>query len=162
MTLGVPTPSDANEDGFWQDVASAKDARMVRALKAFQRTACVKTACEAAGVGRATWYRWRNEDEDFDGFVRLLMDASTDELEEEGIRRAKNGSDGLLMFFLRAWRPTVYREKHTIQVVSPEVQSKLRAQTDAIVAVCREVLSADQASVFMHTLAERLQQVWSS
>ena len=88
-------------------------------------TQATVNGCAAAGVPRCTWYDWMESDA---SFAALVVDASghvSDELEEEAIARAKSGSDTLLMFLLKARRPAIYREKHTITVVSPEVVTRL-------------------------------------
>jgi hypothetical protein len=99
-----------------------------------------------------------------ESFAALVVDASehvSDELEEEAIARAENGSDTLLMFLLRARRPMIYREKHTITVVSPEVVTRLGRQAEAIMRVCRAELEPHVAASLIRKLAEALGQVWS-
>ena len=60
-------------------------------------------------------------------------------------------------------RPAVYREKHTIPVVSPEVVSRLGnlAEAEAIMRVCREELEPRVAASLIRKLAESLDAVWS-
>ncbi|HEX8941686.1 MAG TPA: hypothetical protein VF785_01035 [Gemmatimonadaceae bacterium] len=140
---------------------SAKQTAKERALSKFMEIGTVKGACAAAGVPRRTWYNWMESDE---SFAALVVDASehvSDELEGEAIARAKNGSDTLLMFLLKARRPAVYREKHTITVVSPEVVTRLTRQADTIMHVCRTELEPHVAASLIRKLAEALDAVWS-
>jgi hypothetical protein len=144
-----------------QDAESAKQTVKERALSKFIEIGTVKGACAAAGVPRRTWYNWMESDE---SFAALVVDASehvSDELEEEAIARAKSGSDTLLMFLLRARRPAVYREKHTITVVSPEVVTRLTRQAETMMLVCRTELEPAIAGLLIPKLAEALREVWS-
>jgi hypothetical protein len=84
-------------------------------LAALRETGAVRYACQAAAVGRSTAYRHRQADE---GFALAWADAledACDELEAEARRRAKEGSDQLLMFLLKAHRPAVYRDSHRVE-----------------------------------------------
>ncbi len=75
----------------------------------------VAEAARVAGVGRSTAYDRRKRDEEFAAAWDELVEASTEELEHEAIRRAKNGSDVLLMFMLKARRPQIYVERHQVR-----------------------------------------------
>jgi len=75
----------------------------------------VMTAAEAAGVARQTVYRWRQEDEAFARAWDEAIEAGTDRLEDEALRRAFAGSDTLLIFLLKARRPAKYRDTHHVQ-----------------------------------------------
>jgi hypothetical protein len=133
-----------------RDTAAAK----ARALAAFREGGTVVAACQAAGVSRRSWYNWFAEDPEF---ARAALDANeaiADELEAEAIQRAKDGSDSLIMFLLKARRPKVYRETHRIETVSPEVQECLRRT----IGIIKEELPADQAE----TLLRRLDAVWGA
>jgi hypothetical protein len=136
---------------------TAKD----RALSKFIEIGTVKGACVAAGVPRRTWYNWMESDESFAARVLAASEDVVDELEQEAIARAKNGSDTLLMFLLKARRPAVYRDKQTITVVSPEVQAALARQAEAIQDVFRAELPPELALVVGAKLMERLRTVWS-
>jgi hypothetical protein len=136
--------------------------RRARALEAYYDLGTVIAACKRVGISRRTWYNWAEADPVFADAVRRATEHVADDLEAEAIRRAKDGSDTLLIFLLKAKRPAVYRERHTINVVSPEVQSRLFRQTDAIMQTCRELLGTDEATAFTHSLAVKLQEVWCS
>lgn len=83
-------------------------------LKAFADTSMVTEAAKQVGVGRATVYRWRNEDPEFAEAWGEVEEAVTEDLETTAIRRAKEGSDVLLIFLLKAHRPDKYRERLSI------------------------------------------------
>lgn len=129
------------------------DADKARALRAFMVAGTITAACEAAGIARATWYNWLEADEAFRNQAMALKEASTEELEEEAIRRAKHGSDTLLIFLLKSRRPGIYRDRLTIDVVSPEVTSRLEQQAQAIIEVCPPEIAAK--------LAARFREIWT-
>ncbi len=89
--------------------------RKKRFLTALAAGHSVMTAAEAAGVARQTVYRWRQEDETFARAWDEAIEAGTDRLEDEALRRAFAGSDTLLIFLLKARRPTKYRDTHHVQ-----------------------------------------------
>ena len=86
-----------------------------RFLKHLRDTGAVRYACEAAGVSRDTAYRHRQQHEAFALAWSDALEDSSDELEAEARRRAKDGSDQLLMFLLKAHRPGVYRDTHRLE-----------------------------------------------
>ena len=98
-------------------------------LAALAETASVTRACEAAKFPRQCAYDWRRDDADFAAAWDEAVERGTDALEDEAVRRAKDGvakpvyyhgnrvdtvrdpSDPLLMFLLKARRPEVYRDQ---------------------------------------------------
>lgn len=103
-------------------------------LAALSQGASVSGAANASGLPRSTAYDLRKEEEIFAKAWDEAVEAGTDALEDEAIRRAKDGvpkpvfykgmacgevqeySDSLLMFTLRARRPDKYRENMKIDV----------------------------------------------
>lgn len=60
-------------------------------LEAFARMGCVSYACEAAGIGRTCYYRWREESEAFRAAAEIAKEQAIDALEREARRRALDG-----------------------------------------------------------------------
>ena len=124
-TRGTPKKGDSEELG---------KAQMIAALAG---GSTVLLAAMEAGVGRTTAYRWRNADEAFAQAWDEAVDEGTDRLEQEAIRRGRDGvskpvfqngkrvgyvqeySDTLLIFMLKARRPDVYRERANIEHTGP-------------------------------------------
>ena len=97
-----------------------------RFLLALSEHGNVTSAARQAGLSRSTLYRVRAQDSDFARAWENALDESTDRLAGEAVRRAMNGveevryfkgepigsvrkySDQLLMFLLRAYRPSVF------------------------------------------------------
>jgi hypothetical protein len=101
-------------------------------LEAFESTGMVSAACAAAGVGRTTVYRRRQQDESFAVAWHDLEEDIADQLEGEAFRRAVKGtekpitvagereaireySDKLLIVLLRARRPALHRDNFQIE-----------------------------------------------
>lgn len=81
-----------------------------RFLEEFKETHLVTSACIAAGVSRAHFYKTRVKDEVFAAAYEDLLERDTELLERIATRRAAEGSDTLMIFLLKARRPEVYRE----------------------------------------------------
>lgn len=97
----------------------------------------ITLACEAAGIGRQTYYDWTEHDEAFTAAVHLAREEAADRLEDAARRRAVEGvvketpiyhdgrlidtvvetkySDTLLIFLLKGVRPDKYRERLDVQ-----------------------------------------------
>ena len=67
-------------------------------LAAFAETSMVTEACKAAGIARRTAYDRRQRDEAFALAWADVEERSTEDLEHVAVRRAKEGSDTLLIF----------------------------------------------------------------
>jgi hypothetical protein len=113
----------------------------------------VKGACQAAKVGRTTWYDWIERDPAFGRRVVEMSEEVTDELEEEAIKRAKSGSDTLIIFLLKSKRPQQYRERQEITLVSSDVRARLVRQAAVII----ETLGLEAGEA----LLAQLDPVWS-
>ncbi|MGV0954251.1 MAG: terminase [Fluviibacter sp.] len=100
----------------------------------------VTKAAAAAGICRQTAYNWRETDKKFAEAWDDAIEAGTQEMEAEAIRRAVKGtqkpvfhqgqvcghvneySDTLLIFMLKARRPKVYRERVSTEVTGLDGQ----------------------------------------
>ena len=60
---------------------------------------------EAIGVDRATFFRWRKDDPEFNAKLHAKLVINKDMLQAEAERRALRGSDKLLMFLLERYDP---------------------------------------------------------
>ena len=81
-------------------------------LKTLAAGDSVSKACDAAGIGRRTAYDWRDADEELAAEWDDAVETGTDVLEDEAVQRAKNGSDTLLIFMLKARRPEKYKDHY--------------------------------------------------
>ncbi len=103
-----------------------KDAKFLELLS---QGATVSAAAQGAGYARASLYRWRKAREDFAAAWDEALEVGTDLLEDEVLRRAKDGtaeprfyegavcghvqrySDTLAIFLLKARRPEKYGDR---------------------------------------------------
>lgn len=98
-------------------------------LAAFREAGIIRRACDQVGVGRTTVYRWLEQDTDFAAEYEHAETESTEMLEAAALSRAVEGvtklsasgkpytdySDTLLIFLLKARKPTVYRDRVQLQ-----------------------------------------------
>jgi hypothetical protein len=80
----------------------------------------VTAASKAIGMTRQAMYARRKLEPDFAADWEDAVEAGTDGLEDEAIRRAKTGSDTMLIFMLKGRRPEKFKER-----VSTELSGKL-------------------------------------
>jgi hypothetical protein len=60
------SPNSTNENGsFEKSIEARQDGEKKLLLEQLRKTPIIQVACERAGVGRTTYYRWRKEDEKF-------------------------------------------------------------------------------------------------
>ena len=88
------------------------DTRKKELLAAYEEFCTVTAACRKVGLSRQTWYAWKGEDEKFAEDVGHAEESVADSLEEEAIRRARDGSDTLLIFLLKGLRPHRYKDRY--------------------------------------------------
>jgi hypothetical protein len=104
----------------------------------------VKLACHAAGIRRKTAYLHRKNHPKFAEAWDEAIEDACDVLEGIGLERAKNNSDGLLMFFLKARRPETYRERMEMRHIE-------RQQVEIVETVVR---TREEAQAVLARLAE--------
>lgn len=103
-------------------------------LAALRKGASVSKACAAARLPMRTAYNWREEDVDFAAEWEAAIEVGTDGLEDEAIRRGRDGvnkpvyqggdrvgyvrqySDLLLVTMLNARRPEKFRHRASVDV----------------------------------------------
>lgn len=73
----------------------------------------VTSACTVADIARSTYYLWIQDDQDFAAATDAAIEAGTDKLEDEALKRAMGmmGSDTLLIFLLKARRPEKFKDR---------------------------------------------------
>lgn len=96
-------------------------------LAVLAETGNIRQACIAAGVGRQSYYDWRNNDPEFAAAAELAAQDAADYLEEVARQRAirdKNPSDLLLIFLLKGLRPEKYRDNYNpgLNITADNVQ----------------------------------------
>jgi hypothetical protein len=85
-------------------------------LETLQASGNITRTCEALGLGRTATYDWRDDDPEFAAAWDHAVKRGMDGLEDVAIERARQGSDLLLIFLLKAHRPDKYREVRTLDI----------------------------------------------
>ena len=129
------------------DRTAKKGAKFLGVLQAGMS---VSKACKVAKLPRRTAYDWRESDALFAQAWDDAVEAGTDALEDEAVRRAKNGwlkpvyqggkkvgtiqefSDTLLIFSLKARRPQKFRDNVALDVTGKLTLEQLVAQIPVV------------------------------
>jgi hypothetical protein len=133
------------------------DEKRAKFLAKLAEGASIHAAAAAATIGRSTAYEWRDADPKFAKAWDDAVEAGTDALEDEAVRRAYSGtdelvfyqgqqcgvirrySDTLLIFMLKARRPEKFKER-PVRLSLPEIASAadvLKAHAATIEAMGR-------------------------
>ena len=116
---------------------------MRKFLDTYAKTGSLAGADQAAKITLAIHYQMLETDPAYRKDFEAAQQQVADLLESEAFRRAFAGSDELLMFILRAWRPEQYRE-HVIQEISGSItvtepgSSAARGAAAQVFAIHRE------------------------
>lgn len=108
-----------HRDVFHGDAAKVlftykKDAAKYPFLLSYYKYRTITPACIENGVSYVQYKNWFREDAEFREACSSIQDKVVHELEDAGFRRALKGSDSLLQFFLRAFRPDQYTERREL------------------------------------------------
>lgn len=97
-------------------------------LEQLKKTPIVQVACEKVGIGRATYYRWRNENEDFA--------AQADSSIAEGASLVNDMAESQLMAAIRDKNLTAIifwlKHHHPHYATKVEVTARLKADNEAL------------------------------
>lgn len=112
-----------------QDVIEARKAReQALLLEQLRKMPIVQIACEKAGVSRATYYRWKKEDEQFAKAAdEALTDGTSlvsDMAESQLLSQIRDNNLGAIMYWLKHRNPN-YNTKL-------EVTAKIKTQEEAL------------------------------
>ncbi len=110
----------------------------VRAQQAFldrlSSTCQVAKACRGARVSRAAVYAWRKADPEFAKAWEAAIEIGVGVVEDEAVRRALQGSDNLLIFLLKAYRPEKYSDKRQLQIGGPGLAEIICSMSEGLQA----------------------------
>lgn len=112
-----------------QDVIDARKAReQAVLLEQLRKMPIIQVACEKAGVSRATYYRWRKEDDAFaasaDEAIHDGVSLVSDMAESQLLTGIRDGNLGAVMYWLKH-RNANYNNKL-------EVTAKIKTENDAL------------------------------
>lgn len=146
---------------------TSTDARQIHALTAFATNGMVGAACKSAGVSRWAWVQWRRRDEAFERLYQQILEAKAAfegeriaDVQEKLYELAEAGNVDAIKTILKA-KVKEYRDKQVIEVVSPDVQDRLRSQADMMMLLCATELPEPHRTTFPVLLASKLREIWS-
>ena len=116
------SPSEAPDAAFSDEFRHLRPHQQLF-LTAFMATFRVTTAAAQAGIARDSHYGWLAQDEKYRAAFQRARLVASDVLEDEAVRRAMEGSDGLLMFLLRGLRPEQYGHSPKMTIGSLPAQT---------------------------------------
>lgn len=90
-------------------------ANQIRFIAAYGECGNVTGAAEVARLTRQCHYQWLSQPEYQEAFA-AAREVAVERLEAEARRRALAGSDVLLIFLMKALRPDVYRDTHSLHL----------------------------------------------
>lgn len=109
-------------------------------IEQLKKTPIIQLACEKVGIARATFYRWKNEDEDFA--------ARADEAINEGSSLVNDVAESQLMSAIREKNLTAIifwlKHHHPNYATKVEVTARLKADN--------EVLTPEQEAIVTRAL----------
>lgn len=111
-----------------------KSQDKAKILKKLHKTPIVEAACRQTGLPRATYYRWRQEDEAFaeacDEAIAHGRDTINDMAESQLISAIKEGKLSAITYWLKHHHPTYEtrvrvdgRVKHETESLTPEQEA---------------------------------------
>ena len=85
-----------------EKIARETQEKKVQVLKIFdKKLANVSQTCEAAKIGRRTFYYWRENDKDFDAACKDIEDALIDFTESKLLERINDSDLTAIIFYLK-------------------------------------------------------------
>ena len=102
----TPKKGKSRKSGEWK-------AAFIACLR---NSANVRASCQAAGVRRTDAYKARDKDKKFASEWDEALQDALDILEAEMMKRAKSGSDTLMIFLMKAHRPEKYRDVYRTEL----------------------------------------------
>ena len=84
---------------FSPDEEAQKKVAFLSALKASK--GIIQTACDACGITRAMFYRWRDGDSDFKAKYDEVNDGQIDMVESKLLSKIDDGDTTAIIFYLK-------------------------------------------------------------
>lgn len=85
------------------------------------------------GIGRTTFYKWKNEHPEFANALVLSKDVADREIENALYKAAKKGNITAMIYWLKNRKPEEWRDRR-----EPDLSSELLAKVDEVTVKIRE------------------------
>jgi hypothetical protein len=107
-----------------QAIEARKNEQKTAVVEQLGKTPIVQLVCEKIGVSRATYYRWRKEDQSFANSCDLAMadgiNLVSDMAESKLIGGIKNENHNSISFWLKHRHPAYAEKLHIQAKIEPE------------------------------------------
>ncbi len=90
------------------------------------------------GIGRTTFYKWKNEHPEFANALMLSRDVADREVENALYKAAKKGNITAMIFWLKNRKPDEWRDKR-----DPDLSGDLLAKVDEVTVKIKEAAEAE-------------------
>lgn len=90
--------------------------KMTRVLNEYAKCGVIGTACDRAGIARSQHTKWLENFPKYKELYEIMRERFVDGLEVVAMERAKEKSDSLMMFMLKAHRKDVYGDQSKIDL----------------------------------------------
>lgn len=105
-------------------------------LEQLRKVPIVQIACEKAGIGRATYYRWKKEDEEFAKVAEEALSEGTqlvsDMAESQLLGAIRDGNLGAVMYWLKHRNPH-YNNKLEVTARLKQIDDELTPEQEAAI-----------------------------
>jgi L-lactate utilization protein LutB len=81
----------------------------------------ISKACEAVNIDRATFYRWQEKYPKFAEQIKEIEDSLTDNIEIMLMRKAEQGHQRAMEFYLTNRKKDKYNNNQQLEVIMPKV-----------------------------------------
>jgi len=144
---GEPDLSGLNKEKLAEIRDRAEAEKKELFIQGMASSGTIGEACKKAGISRRTAYLWREDDPHFSDLWDDAYEDYIDQIESKGMERASTKSDLLLMFFLKAKRPHIYRETvrpHDSDSTQDTADTEERGQVEIILRSPPESISVPE------------------
>jgi predicted DNA binding protein len=128
-------PTKKSEESTAVDARKAREQALL--LEHLRKVPIIQIACEKAGIGRATYYRWKKEDEVFakaaDEAVLEGTQLVSDMAESQLLTAIRDGNLGAVMYWLKHRNPH-YNNKLEVTARLKTVADELTPEQEAAIA----------------------------
>jgi len=122
----MPAKKDTHRDSATIEIRKAREQAAL--FEQLRKVPIVSIACEKAGVGRATYYRWKKEDTEFSKAADEALAEGTylvnDMAESQLLAAIRDNNLGAVMYWLKHRNPN-YNNKL-------EVTARIKQENDAL------------------------------
>lgn len=138
-------------------VARRQEPQKAAIVEHLKKMPIVQIACEKAGVGRATYYRWLEEDAEFAGLAgQAMLEGSgliSDAAESQMVNLIRTGNLGAITFWLKHRHPA-YRNKLEIDARVAHDDGALTDEEAAAVRRALELMALNDGSTHAQEKAD--------